>query len=87
MEILVERFKIGKVRPEQALMEHWREIMGDHNAQRCSPERIDPNGRLLINVSNPILRREMMFSKRRILERVHSIPGCETIQDIDFLAG
>ncbi len=87
MEVLIERYSIGKVRPEQAIMENWAQIMGPKDAHRCSPERIDGRGRLVINVSNPILRRELLFRRHKILQSVREIEGCEEIVDIELRAG
>lgn len=87
MEVLIERYSIGKVRPEQAIMENWAQIMGPKNAHRCSPERIDGRDRLVINVSNPILRRELLFQRHKILQAVRAIEGCEGIADVELRAG
>lgn len=86
MEVLERRHRIGEGRPEQAVMAHWGEIMGAHNARRASPLRIE-RGRLLVQVSNPVLRRELGFHKQTILERLKKIPGCAGIREITFRAG
>jgi len=87
LEVLIERYQIGRERPEQTIMAHWREIVGDTNAPRCAPERIDSQGRLVVSVSNPILRRELHFARRRMLGKLNALPGCAEIRDIDFKAG
>lgn len=87
VEVLIERHGIGKIRPEQTIIEAWRDVMGDNNAHRCSPERIDSRDRLLINVSNPVLRRELLFDRSRLLARVRALPGCDHISGIEFKQG
>ncbi|HNX05714.1 MAG TPA: DUF721 domain-containing protein [Opitutales bacterium] len=86
LEVLIEKYKIGQERPEQTIMAHWREIMGD-NAARCAPERIDTQGRLVVQVSNPILRRELAFTRRPLVQKLRHLKGCEHITDIEFRAG
>jgi hypothetical protein len=86
LEVLIEKYKIGEERPEQTIMANWREIMGG-NASRCAPERIDTQGRLVVVVANPILRRELAFSRRPLVQKLRRLKGCDGITDIDFRAG
>ena len=87
LEVLIEKHKIGKDRPEQTIMAHWRELMGDENAARCAPERIDTLGRLVVAVANPILRRELAFTRKPLVAKLQKLKGCEDIRDIEFRAG
>ncbi len=87
VEVLIDRYRIGEDRPEQAIMAQWREIVGESNANRCAPERIDSQDRLVVVVANPILRRELHFARRIMLSKLKSIKGCEHIRDIEFRAG
>jgi len=87
LEVLIERYDIGKVRPEQTIMENWVKILGEKLAHRCAPERIDAQDRLVINVPNPILRREMLFDRERIRQRVCALPGCGHIKAVEFKQG
>lgn len=86
LEVLIERYRIGQRRPEQIIMEHWLELMGD-NAHRCAPERIDTLGRLVVAVANPVLRRELAFRRRKLLHSLQKLEGCADITDIEFRAG
>jgi hypothetical protein len=87
LEVLVERYKIGTERPEQVIMANWVDIMGEANANRCAPERIDGTGRLVVSVANPILRRELHFNRARMMAKIRQLRGCDNIRDIDFRAG
>jgi hypothetical protein len=86
LEVLVQRYQIGQDRPEQVIMAHWREIMGE-NAERCAPERIDTQGRLVVAVANPVLRRELASSRRPLVLKLRKLKGCKEITDIEFRAG
>lgn len=87
VEVLVQRFSIGRERPEQVIMANWRELVGESNANRCAPERIDSEGRLVVAVANPVLRRELHFSREKIVRKLRLLKGCSEIRDIEFRAG
>lgn len=87
VDSIIQEYKIGELRLEENLLTHWRNIMGDVHADRCRPERVDKENRLIIAVSNPILRQELTFRERDILRRIREINGCEKINEIIFKAG
>lgn len=87
VDVLAEQYKIGDARPERAIMRHWKEVVGESNAARCRPMRIDRQKRLLVQVLNPILRQELQFHHRLILERVRRLPGCRDLCAVLFRAG
>jgi len=86
LEVVIEKYQIDKPRPERLIMENWNAIMGE-NALRCAPERIDSQGRLVVAVANPVLRRELAFSRKRIVAKIRRLEGCNDITDIEFRAG
>ncbi len=87
IEAVLEKHHIGKPKPEDSIMSHWRAIVGENNAHRCSPVRLTRQGALLIAAANPVLRRELLFQKNRILQTVRSLPGCENISSVRFQPG
>lgn len=87
IEVILERYKIGKPTSEEAIMAHWSKIMGDDNAHRCSPQKLDEAGTLLVAVNNPVLRRELMFQRVSILKKIQALPECSHIKAIMFIAG
>jgi hypothetical protein len=87
VESFIQEYKIGELRLEENLITHWRNVMGGTHADRCRPQRVDKENRLIIAVSNPILRQELTFRKNEILERIRKIDGCEKITGIIFKAG
>jgi len=82
MENLIERFEITTPRPETEIMYQWSYIMGEHNAERCQPIRVQ-GGVLQIGCANPTLSRELHMNKRIILRRVQGV--CPSIRDVRFL--
>lgn len=87
IEVLINRYHIEQATPEETIMSHWRELLGETNAHRCSPVRLDAQQTLHIAVSNPTLRRELMFNQRTILQRLQQLPGCDHIRAIRLVAG
>ncbi len=87
LETLIQEYKIGDLRPEESLITHWRDIVGRMHADRCRPLRIEKERKLIVAVTNPILRQELKFKHNEIMERLKKIEGCEKIEKIVFKAG
>jgi len=84
---LLHKHRIGMQSPEDAIRDAWVEIVGTPNAEYCHPLRIDRERVLLVGVSNPIIRQELLFHKAVVLQRVQAIPACAHITDVMFRAG
>ena len=87
IEVCLERHHIGRETAEECVLSHWKQIVGERLAHRCSPQRIDAHQNLIIAVSNPILRRELQFHEDRIMTALRSIEGCTHIRGIVLRAG
>ena len=87
IESCVERWHIGQRTPEETIMDNWERIIGDAFARRSRPERITSSGVLIIQVANPIVRRELIFMEGRILTALGSLPGCGHINHVILKAG
>lgn len=87
LEIVLEKYQIGKLRPAQMITENWKNIMGELNAHHCCPQRIDGRGRLIISVANQTLRQELNFQRATILNRIRRLPGCAEINDVYLRSG
>lgn len=84
MERLLEKHKLLSPRIEAQLMPQWSYVVGEHNAHRCAPQRIE-HGVLRVGCAHPVMLREMMFCKKMILRRLQNV--CPTIRDVRFVAG
>ena len=87
MDQLVERFKIGSTQPEETIANEWISLVGEHNAKHANPWRLDRGKTLYVLVSNPVVKQEMQFGKKIILQRLQKLPGCSKINQIIFRAG
>ncbi|OIO59705.1 MAG: hypothetical protein COZ46_03400 [Verrucomicrobia bacterium CG_4_10_14_3_um_filter_43_23] len=77
-----KKYNIGRKTSEMVIMENWKAIVGSQRAHRCCPSKIIEGGVLIITINNPILRNELYFERRQILNKIHALPGCESIKDI-----
>ena len=84
MDRLLEKHKLLTPRIESQLMPNWGYVVGEHNAHRCAPVKID-HGVLRVACGHPVLVRELAFSRKMILRRLQSI--CPTVKDVKFVAG
>lgn len=87
VEICLERHQIGRETVEEKIMRNWTDVIGKDFAARCVPLRVDARQRLIIGVSNPILRRELQFREDRIMTALRSMEGCDHIRGVVLRAG
>lgn len=73
--------------PEKTILENWAYLVGHSYAQRCAPARIERNGTLIILAPNPVVRQEIGFQKRRIINKIRKLPGCLLVRSILLRGG
>lgn len=84
---ILHKYRIGMATPEDAIRQAWPEIVGEGNATFCHPLRIDREKTLVIGVSNPVVRQELLFHKPVILQRIRTIPAAKHITDVAVRTG
>ena len=84
---LLRKYRIGLATPEDAIRQAWPEIVGTAAAGFCHPLRIEREKILVIGVSNPVARQELLFHKNTILTRIRALPAAQHIGDILFRVG
>ena len=87
IEVLEERYKFGVVKVEDLIAQHWKQIVGEAYAHRCSPRKVVSGAILLVQVANPTLRTELEFNKQKILDQIHRLPGGGVIKGLNFNNG
>lgn len=85
MAVLTEEYKLHTIRPEEIVVRHWNDIMGE-NAHRAQPVKIVKGYQLIISIPNPTVKREVLFQRRSILKRLRDLPGLSRIRDIRIQA-
>lgn len=87
MDQVIQKFKIGTTQPEEVIAAEWVYLVGEHNAKHANPWRLDRGKRLFVLVNNPVIKQEMQFNKKLLLNRINQLPGCSEIYQIVFRAG
>lgn len=87
LDRILTKYKIGVDSLEDRINANWPQIVGTANATNCSPSRIEKERTLLIAVSNPVIRQELEFNKRLILQNLHKIEGGRMIRTLYFKSG
>ncbi len=84
---IVDQFRIGLPSLETAIMENWDKIVGPANAGFVHLLKIENERRALIAVTNPVVRQELFFHRKLLLQRIQALPGCSGIREIVLRAG
>lgn len=87
VELLLVRHKVGQIRPENVILENWDYVAGSRMAAHSRPVRLQRDGSLMIAVTDSVLKRELLFRQREILQRIRSLAGCESVRGIITSAG
>ena len=87
LDRIMAKYKIGVESLEDRINENWKAIVGQANASNCTPSRIERENTLIISVSNPIIRQELEFNKRLVLQNLHKIKDGRRIRFVVFKSG
>ncbi|MEI6589036.1 MAG: DUF721 domain-containing protein [Verrucomicrobiota bacterium] len=87
MEEISQKFSLGRSTPEDAIREQWKVLVGPALASSSHPVRIDRGRRLLVLVSDSVVREEIFFQRAVIVERIQAIPGCSTVTELHIRSG
>ncbi len=86
IENALKKFDNPQVHLASIIMKNWRDLVGQKYAHRCAVQKVLGKNQLFIRVENSTIRSELEFSKRAILNKLRSLPGCENFIDIIFTA-
>ncbi|MDR0351254.1 MAG: DUF721 domain-containing protein [Puniceicoccales bacterium] len=67
------------------LVANWEQIVGGDYARYCFPSKILPNGMLVVNVSNSVIRSELCFKASEIISRIGKIGCCDRVCSMKFI--
>jgi hypothetical protein len=87
VEEVLESYRLGAKTPEDTIMENWPDVVGAANAEYSRLMRIDERNRVIVGVSNPIVRQELFFHRIEIAGRLRRLPGCSRIRAVILRAG
>ncbi|MEX2382104.1 MAG: DUF721 domain-containing protein [Opitutales bacterium] len=84
---VIEKYRIGMPSIEETIMQNWDRVVGPANTGFVNLLKIENERRVLVAVSNPIVRQELFFHRKLILERIKALPGCGQIRELVLRAG
>ncbi|WP_404421564.1 DUF721 domain-containing protein [Nibricoccus sp. IMCC34717] len=84
---LLVKHRIGIDGPEDAIRQHWAELVGPANAQYSHPLEIDPKGRLLVLVSHAVVKNELFMHREAVAEKIRQLKGCEGVRSLHLRHG
>ena len=86
LEQLMTKHQIGRPSIEQAIRDHWTDIVGSANAAHSHAVSVERN-RLLVLVSHSVVRNELFHHRDQIVQRIQQLPGCQAIKSLNLRAG
>ena len=86
IEDLLQKNQIGRSSPEQAIREHWVELVGSANASYSHPARIERN-QLIVLAAHAVVRNELFHHRAEIVTRIKKLPGCAHVKSLNLRAG
>ncbi len=86
IEVIVANHRLLDARPEDMLMAHWQDVIGDAHASQCRPMKISRNV-LHVAAANAMVRSELSFKRKGIMDRLRQLPGFSGITEIRFSYG
>ena len=78
------KLKIKTENEGKIVESNWQSCVPKRFADKSSPQNVRM-GVLYVNVRNPSVKQEIMFSEREILANVKKLDGCSKIKKIRFL--
>ena len=86
VEQLMVKHQIGRPSAEQAIRDHWSELVGAANAAYSHAARIE-RGRLVVLAAHSVVRNEIFLHRDEIVARIRLLPGCESLRSLNIRAG
>ena len=83
IEVILKKHRLLEARPEDVLMAHWQDVIGDAHASQCRPVKVTRDT-LLVAAANAMVRSELLFKRKGITDRLRQIPGFGEIKEIRF---
>lgn len=80
---LFQDLGIDKAIQQNMAVSRWVEIVGERIAQISEAERIE-NGVLIVKVSSPVWRNELVFMKSNLINSVNEALAKTVVKDIKF---
>lgn len=87
VEKILVRHRVGKSSPEETIRDCWASIVGETNQQFAHPARIEEGRCLVVMINDPVVRQELQFNKKLLIQRIRALAGCGGIREIILRSG
>ena len=84
---VMEKYRVGMPSQEDTIMENWVTVVGSAAAHYAHLLRIEDERRVFVAVTNQIVRQELFFHRKLILQRLQALPGCKGLRELILRAG
>ncbi|NBV38684.1 MAG: DUF721 domain-containing protein [Verrucomicrobia bacterium] len=80
----LQKWRIDKPVPEDAIVAHWHQLLPSKLAKLCAPLRLKEDGRLMIQCENNVVRSEVRFHEKALLAKIRQLPSCQVVKGLLF---
>jgi len=80
-----KKLRLDKPAPETAIVAHWRQLLPPKLAKRSAPLRVLEGGRLIVQCENSVVKSEIRFHERAMLDKIRLLRGCAEVRAISFV--
>ena len=87
VEKLLIKHRVGVTSPEETIRDAWAGIVGESNQQFAHPARIERDRCLVVAVNDPVVRQELQFNKKLLIQRIRALAGCDGIREVSLRSG
>lgn len=87
LEKVLEKHQLGKPRIEETIQQNLDTVIGRANAHYCTLQRVEDGRRVFFAVTHPVVRQELFFNRKLILQRLQALPGGSKIREVILRSG
>ena len=84
---VMEKYRVGMPSREDTIIQNWEQIVGAANTQYAHLLRIENERRVFVAVTHNVVRQELFFHRKLILQRIQALPGCKDLRELILRAG
>ncbi len=80
-----QKFRFDRVTPEDTLIAQWHTLLPLKLARRSAPQKVQADGKLIVQCENSIVKTEVQFHAKTMLAKIQQLPGCQVIRSIALI--
>ena len=80
MTEVFQKLRFDRITPEDTLIAQWHTLLPIKLAKRCAPIKVHDDGKLIVQCESSIVKTEVQFHAKAMLEKIKLLPGCQSIR-------